>query len=71
MKNVNIQLEQLICPSCVKKIESVLKKQDGVEEVNILFTSSKAKVKFDESKINTDKIVELINNVGFEVLSTK
>ena len=71
MKKVTLQLEELGCPSCVKKIETALKKQDGINEVNILFNSSKAKVEFDEAKIDSDKITKVVTDLGYEVLSAK
>lgn len=71
MKKLTLQLEDLVCPSCVKKIESTLKKQDGVNEVNVLFNSSKAKIEYDEDKINSDKITKVIIDLGFDVLSSK
>jgi copper chaperone CopZ len=71
MKNITLQLEELLCPSCVKKIETALKKQDGIEDVDILFNSSKAKVKFDESKLDSKEIAKLITAIGYEVTSIK
>lgn len=71
MKKISIQLDELVCPSCVKKIESALKKQDGVEGVNILFNSSKAKIEYDEAVTDSDKIVNTITSLGYEVLSVK
>lgn len=71
MKNITLQLEELLCPSCVKKIETTLKKQDGIEEVNVLFNSSKAKVKFDESKLDSKEIAKFITDVGYEVINIK
>jgi len=71
VKKVTLQLEELGCPSCVKKIETALKKQEGISEVNILFNSSKAKVEFDEAKIDSDKITKLVTDLGYEVLSSK
>lgn len=71
MKKLTLQLEELGCPSCIKKIESALKKQDGVSEANILFNSSKAKIEYDEEKISADKISEVVSALGYEVLSAK
>ena len=67
MKKITLQLEELGCPSCIKKIETALKKQDGINEVNILFNSSKAKVEFDDS----GKIIKVVTDLGYEVLSAK
>jgi len=35
------QLETLTCPSCVAKIENMLKRMEGINESKILFMSSK------------------------------
>lgn len=71
MKKISIQLEELGCPSCVKKIETALKKQDGIVEASILFNSSKAKVEYDEALTDSDKIIKTISDLGYEVLSVK
>ncbi len=71
MKNVTLQLEELTCPSCVKKIETALSNQNGVEEIKVLFNSSKVKVNYDESALSADAIEKIISNLGFDVLSKK
>lgn len=71
MKNVTLQLEELTCPSCVKKIETALTNQNGVEEVKVLFNSSKVKVSYDENALDADAIEKVVSNLGFDVLSKK
>lgn len=71
MKKVVLQLEELTCPSCVKKIETTLDKTEGVNSARVLFNSSKVRAEFDESKIKAEQIKEKIANLGYEVLSTK
>ncbi|MBC8587213.1 heavy-metal-associated domain-containing protein [Paratissierella segnis] len=65
------QLETLTCPSCSAKIQGMLKKTDGVKESEVLFNSSKVKVTFDETKIESETIKGKINKLGFDVLSEK
>ena len=48
MKKAVFGLEPLSCPSCIKKIEGTVGKMDGVEEVKVLFNSSKVRAQFDE-----------------------
>ncbi|WP_313340360.1 heavy-metal-associated domain-containing protein [Sedimentibacter sp.] len=71
MKKLTLQLEELGCPSCVKKIETALKKQDGVNEASVLFNSSKAKIEYDEEKIDSAKISKVVTDLGYEILSRK
>lgn len=71
MKTVRFQLEVLTCPSCINKIEGVLKKEDGVEDAKVLFNSSKVKVEYNEEKTSADKLAALIEQLGYPVLSQK
>ena len=71
MTTKTYQLETLTCPSCSAKIEGMLKKTDGIVESEVLFNSSRVRVSFDESKVDSDTIKSKINKLGFDVLSEK
>lgn len=71
MKKVILQLETLTCSSCVKKIDTVLNKAEGVNSAEVLFNSSKVKVQFDETQTDAAQLEKVISNLGFSVLSTK
>jgi copper chaperone CopZ len=49
----------------------MLKKTSGVEEAEVLFTSSKVKVTFNEEQIQSDQIKKRITNLGYDVLGEK
>lgn len=68
MKNEKFQLEELTCPSCIKKIEGVLNRQNGIAESKVLFQSSKVKVVYDELTISSDQIIKIIYKLGYLVL---
>lgn len=65
------QLNTLTCPSCMAKIEGALKRTKGVKESEVLFNSSKAKVTFDESIVESKDIKNTIEKLGFRVLGEK
>lgn len=71
MKHVTYQLETLTCPSCLAKIEGLLKKTEGVVESKVLFNASKVKAQIDESLISTDQVKQRIEELGYSVLSVK
>lgn len=71
MANKTFQLETLTCPSCASKIETVVKRINGVNEVQVLFTSSRTKVSFDEEVTNQEEIKKTIEALGFDVLGVK
>jgi len=73
MKSANIQLETLVCPSCMLKIDAALKNIQGVEKesINVSFNTSKAKLNFDDSMTSIEEIEQAIAKVGFEVKKSK
>jgi len=71
MKKATLQLEPLTCPSCVKKIESVLNRTEGVGSATVLFNASKVKVEFDEGRIGAEQLAKVVEDLGYAVLSTK
>ncbi|MCE4957368.1 heavy-metal-associated domain-containing protein [Macrococcoides caseolyticum] len=68
-----IQLETLSCPSCIQKIEGAVKSVPGVikDSVKIMFNASKVKVDFDEQTTEIEAIHSAIQNMGYEVISSK
>ncbi len=70
MKTIRFQLETLTCPTCITKIEGALNKESGVEEAKVLFNSSKVKVKYNSEEVSSEQLEELIEKVGFPVLSS-
>lgn len=71
MINKVLQLERLSCPSCASKIETVVKKMNGVESAEVMFISSKIKVAFDELVVTVDEIKARIAKLGYQVLGEK
>lgn len=71
MKKIEMNLEPLSCPSCIKRIEKAMSKEKGVEEARVLFNSSKIKAKFDESVLSAEDIEKTIEKLGYSVTKTK
>lgn len=71
MKKIELQLEPLSCPSCIKRIEKTMNKEKGVQDAKVLFNSSKVKAMFDESVVEADHLTEIIEKLGYPVKKTK
>ncbi|MEO7122333.1 MAG: heavy-metal-associated domain-containing protein [Lacisediminihabitans sp.] len=71
MRTVKFETEPFSCPSCAGEIESVVIKKVGVDTAQVMFSSSKIKVAFDESKISVDDIAESITKLGYPILRQK
>lgn len=70
MKNANIQLESLACPSCLVKIENALKRVPGVDEesVKVLYNASRARLTFDETLVTPNILEDTITKLGYKVI---
>ena len=71
MKKVVFLMEPFSCSSCIKKIEGALSRAKGVQQVKVLFHSSKIRVEFDESIVEADELQQLVEKLGYPVLSQK
>jgi copper chaperone CopZ len=73
MQKATIQLETLVCPSCVQKIENATKSLKGVEKnsVKVLFNSSKVKFDFDEEKVSVEDVEKAIAAQGYVIIKSQ
>lgn len=73
MSKATIQLEALVCPSCVQKIEKAVKSMDNVEKesVKVLFNSGKVKFDFDAEKLSVEDVEKAITALGYEVIKSQ
>lgn len=71
MKHITLQLETLTCPSCMAKIDGMMKKTKGVVKAEVLFNSSRVKAEIDESIVSTAQVKQRIEALGYKVLGEK
>jgi len=57
------------CASCVKKIESVLNKTEGVINVGVNFASEKVLVEYDDEKISLTELANVLKKIGYELIA--
>ncbi|GEM02538.1 copper chaperone [Halolactibacillus halophilus] len=65
MTKTIFKVDGMNCMHCVGKVESVLTDQTGVEKVKVNLKKGEAKVKYDESAVTTDQLIENIKTVGY------
>lgn len=69
IKPVQIQLikiPQALCISCKDRIESQMKRYDGVLEVVVNYRKGEAKVKFLTDRTDIEQIKTAISNIGYD-----
>ncbi|OOF63276.1 heavy-metal-associated domain-containing protein [Rodentibacter sp. Ppn85] len=65
MKNVHLTVTGMHCGGCIKSVTSVLKELDGVEQVDVALEGY-ADIQFDESKVSVTRLIEVIEEAGFD-----
>lgn len=57
------------CASCVKKIESVLNKTEGVINVGVNFASEKVLIEYNDEKISLTELANVLKKIGYELIT--
>ncbi|HEY1628334.1 MAG TPA: heavy metal-associated domain-containing protein, partial [Tepidisphaeraceae bacterium] len=63
---VLIKIEGMHCHRCEESIQKKLASQPGVREVEVDFASHQASVLFDDKKISINKLMETVNEAGYQ-----
>ncbi|MEM3374307.1 MAG: heavy metal translocating P-type ATPase [Candidatus Woesearchaeota archaeon] len=56
------------CASCSLLITRSLTKINGINEVNVNYANGKAFVEYDRNSVNDEKIINIINSLGYRVV---
>jgi copper ion binding protein len=59
----------ITCASCVRKIETVLGRTDGVVSAAVNFATEKVTVEYDSDKISLNELQEIIKKIGYELIT--
>ena len=65
-ESIKLTITGMTCASCVRKIETHLKRKAGIKSATVALTTSSATISFDRSLITVRNIIEEIVNIGFE-----
>ncbi len=66
-----LQIDGMDCASCTSKIEAVVCKIPGVENVSLNYTSQKMKFQLDETQSDAKPVIRAIEKLGYKVLQPK
>jgi P-type Cu+ transporter len=65
MKKTNLEVSGMHCASCATIINKALAKKDGIQEANVNFATSNARVVFDNKQLSEEEIIKLIKKKGY------
>ncbi|MDZ7337925.1 MAG: heavy metal translocating P-type ATPase [candidate division KSB1 bacterium] len=68
MKELDLQLTGMTCAVCAKTVERALREVQGVESAAVSLASERARVLYDESKVQVQALVRAVERAGYGVV---
>ena len=66
-ERVSLAVEGMSCASCALRLETVLRKAEGITEASVNFASEQALIAFDPQRVAIEQILAKIESAGFVV----
>ncbi len=70
-ERVVLPVKGIRCASCVEKIESALRRKEGVLSASLNFATERATVEYLPAVISPDEIIQTIRELGYDVVKTE
>ncbi len=67
MKTVSYYVPGMSCEHCKRAITMALKDIEGVNNVNIDLEEKKVVIEYDETSVQTEKLIEAIEDAGYDI----
>lgn len=68
-QGIMLSVEGMTCESCASAIKNVLLSESGVKDVLVSVDYKSVQVTYDAAQITVEKIKEVVNDLGFTVVS--
>jgi copper chaperone CopZ len=63
---LTLHVEGMACESCASRLESTLRKLEGVETATVDFTQKRARIGFEPARTNLETILKAMEEEGFQ-----
>jgi mercuric-ion-binding periplasmic protein merP len=67
MQTVTLNIDGMTCGGCVKSVTRLLEGVEGVEKAEDSLENKNAVITFDESKTDTDALIDAVEDGGYDV----
>ena len=67
MTTTTLTIEGMNCDGCARRLQSRLSKEPGVREASVSYADSTARLIFNPTAVNEDRLVEVVELAGFSV----
>jgi copper chaperone len=59
-------IQGMSCDHCVQRVEKTIGQLEGVQKVKVNLKKEKSVVKFDDTQLAPEAIVEAVNELGYQ-----
>jgi len=66
VSQTTLKVDGMTCGGCEFGVKKCLLKLDGVKEANVSYEKGEALVQYDPEKVTKEKMVDVINKIGFK-----
>lgn len=66
MIKIELKIEGMHCGACATGIQMLTSSMDGVKEVFVDYEGKKGIFEFDETKVNKEQIIKVIEELGYK-----
>lgn len=67
-KEIVLNIEGMHCPMCEKNLTRALKDSEGIKKAKVSLKDKTAKVTYDDSKTDENKISAAVSEAGYKVV---
>lgn len=66
MKKADLNIKGMHCASCATLINRALSKTEGVQEANVNYAAARARIIYDEKKLDVEKLINVVKSKGYD-----
>lgn len=67
---LKVKIPSMDCAACALNIQTILRKQAGVQQAQVSFDTKEAVVRYDAAKLSPEKVISAIDQSGFKAEPT-
>ena len=69
MEKAEFKISGMTCAACSSRIERVLSRTEGIDQVNVNLVTEKASIEYDQSHVDMDQVFEKVKQLGYEPIA--
>lgn len=68
LTDIRLAINGMTCTNCARSIEKALNNAEGVDRAQVNFANKKAYIKFDDSRVTVDELINYVKKTGYEAI---